>query len=86
MSTPEVIYKTDELIAQDIEAYLEQHQHKTLLRFITCAMAKQQLLIVNSGKAGRFVKINVARNAPVTNSACGRAMSCPTNSLGKFTS
>jgi len=36
MSTPEVIYKTDALIAEDIEAYLEVHQHKTLLRFITC--------------------------------------------------
>src|SRR5262245_82293 len=34
--TADVIYKTDALIAQDIEAYLEQHQHKTLLRFITC--------------------------------------------------
>jgi len=32
----EVIYKTDELIAQDIDAYLVQHQHKSLLRFITC--------------------------------------------------
>ena len=30
------IYKTDALIAQDIEAYLETHQHKTMLRFITC--------------------------------------------------
>jgi len=30
------IYKTDALIAQDIDAYLEQHQHKSLLRFITC--------------------------------------------------
>ncbi|CAN7148616.1 sulfate adenylyltransferase subunit CysN [Phenylobacterium sp. LjRoot219] len=29
-------YKTDDLIAQDIDAYLETHQHKTLLRFITC--------------------------------------------------
>ena len=29
-------YKTDELIAKDIDAYLEQHQHKSLLRFITC--------------------------------------------------
>jgi bifunctional enzyme CysN/CysC len=36
MKDPEVIYKTDALIAQDIEAYLEAHQHKTLLRFITC--------------------------------------------------
>ena len=34
MSEP--IYKTDALIAEDIDAYLEQHQHKTLLRFITC--------------------------------------------------
>jgi bifunctional enzyme CysN/CysC len=25
-----------DLIAEDIEAYLEQHQHKSLLRFITC--------------------------------------------------
>ncbi|MBB5986148.1 sulfate adenylyltransferase subunit CysN [Sphingobium lignivorans] len=30
------IYKTDALIAQDIDAYLSQHQHKSLLRFITC--------------------------------------------------
>ncbi|HEX8257629.1 MAG TPA: sulfate adenylyltransferase subunit CysN [Allosphingosinicella sp.] len=29
-------YKADELIAEDIGAYLEQHQHKSLLRFITC--------------------------------------------------
>ncbi len=30
------VYKTDALIAQDIDAYLDLHQHKTLLRFITC--------------------------------------------------
>jgi bifunctional enzyme CysN/CysC len=30
------IYKTDSLIAEDIDAYLETHQHKSLLRFITC--------------------------------------------------
>ncbi|MBP6030336.1 MAG: sulfate adenylyltransferase subunit CysN [Sphingobium sp.] len=30
------IYKTDALIAEDINAYLETHQHKSLLRFITC--------------------------------------------------
>jgi len=29
-------YVTDTLIAEDIEAYLELHQNKTLLRFITC--------------------------------------------------
>lgn len=29
-------YKTDTLIAADINAYLEAHQHKSLLRFITC--------------------------------------------------
>lgn len=29
-------YQTDALIAEDIEAYLEGHQHKTMLRFITC--------------------------------------------------
>jgi bifunctional enzyme CysN/CysC len=29
-------YKTDDLIATDIDAYLEAHQHKSLLRFITC--------------------------------------------------
>jgi bifunctional enzyme CysN/CysC len=34
MSGP--IYVTDALIATDIEAYLEEHQHKSLLRFITC--------------------------------------------------
>lgn len=30
------IYKTDTLIAENIEAYLEVHQHKTMLRCITC--------------------------------------------------
>ncbi len=37
-STPSTdpIYVTDALIAEDIDAYLEQHQHKTMLRFITC--------------------------------------------------
>jgi len=30
------VYQTDALIAEDIDAYLEQHQHKSLLRFITC--------------------------------------------------
>jgi bifunctional enzyme CysN/CysC len=32
----DVVYKTDALIASDIDAYLDQHQHKSLLRFITC--------------------------------------------------
>ncbi|KEO55941.1 sulfate adenylyltransferase subunit CysN [Thioclava pacifica] len=36
MTTKDPIYKTDALIAQDIDAYLEAHQHKTMLRFITC--------------------------------------------------
>jgi bifunctional enzyme CysN/CysC len=31
-----VIYKTDDLITSDIDAYLDVHQHKSLLRFITC--------------------------------------------------
>jgi len=30
------VYKTDALIAEDISAYLDQHQNKGLLRFITC--------------------------------------------------
>ncbi|MFC0306607.1 sulfate adenylyltransferase subunit CysN [Rhizorhabdus histidinilytica] len=30
------VYKVEALIAEDIDAYLELHQHKTLLRFITC--------------------------------------------------
>ncbi|ASK87013.1 sulfate adenylyltransferase subunit CysN [Sphingorhabdus sp. SMR4y] len=30
------VYKTDALIAEDIDAYLAQHQNKELLRFITC--------------------------------------------------
>jgi bifunctional enzyme CysN/CysC len=34
MSTPQ--YQADRLIAEDIDAYLHQHQHKSLLRFITC--------------------------------------------------
>ena len=34
--TADPVYRTDALIAEDIDAYLEQHQHKSLLRFITC--------------------------------------------------
>ncbi len=30
------VYETDDLIASNIEAYLDVHQHKSLLRFITC--------------------------------------------------
>ena len=29
-------YATDQLIADDIDAYLDRHQHKSMLRFITC--------------------------------------------------
>ena len=36
MSDKDVIYQTDALIAEDIGAYLESHQHKSMLRFITC--------------------------------------------------
>ncbi|SMO99130.1 adenylylsulfate kinase /sulfate adenylyltransferase subunit 1 [Thalassovita litoralis] len=35
-STTDPIYKTDALISEDIDAYLETHQNKTMLRFITC--------------------------------------------------
>ncbi len=35
METPSSFH-TDALIAEDIDAYLEAHQHKSLLRFITC--------------------------------------------------
>jgi bifunctional enzyme CysN/CysC len=34
--TEEPVYVVDKLIAEDIDAYLEQHEHKTMLRFITC--------------------------------------------------
>ncbi|NML05739.1 sulfate adenylyltransferase subunit CysN [Sphingomonas sp. G-3-2-10] len=36
MTTKDSAYHTDALIAEDIDAYLDQHQHKSLLRFITC--------------------------------------------------
>ena len=37
IDTPDsTTYQTDALIAEDIDAYLETHQHKTMLRFITC--------------------------------------------------
>jgi len=36
MSDADVIYKTDALIAEDIDAYLDQHHNKSMLRFITC--------------------------------------------------
>jgi len=35
-TTQESSYRTQDLIAEDIDAYLVQHQHKSLLRFITC--------------------------------------------------
>lgn len=36
MSEADPIYQTDALIAEDIDAYLKAHEHKTMLRFITC--------------------------------------------------
>lgn len=36
MTQHDTIYRTDALIAEDIQAYLDIHQHKTMLRFITC--------------------------------------------------
>ncbi|MFC3101915.1 sulfate adenylyltransferase subunit CysN [Altererythrobacter lauratis] len=36
MTSTEPVYQADALIAEDIDAYLAQHQNKTLLRFITC--------------------------------------------------
>ena len=35
-TTADPVYQTDALIAEDIDAYLDTHQHKTMLRFITC--------------------------------------------------
>lgn len=35
-ATQESAYRTEALIAEDIDAYLDRHQHKTMLRFITC--------------------------------------------------
>ena len=35
-ATQDSVYQTEALIAEDIDAYLDQHQHKTMLRFITC--------------------------------------------------
>ncbi|MGB3738428.1 MAG: sulfate adenylyltransferase subunit CysN [Pontixanthobacter sp.] len=34
--TPDTAYRTDALVADDIDAYLDRHQNKSLLRFITC--------------------------------------------------
>ncbi|MDO7842125.1 sulfate adenylyltransferase subunit CysN [Sphingomonas immobilis] len=36
IASAESAYQVDALIAEDIDAYLVQHQHKSLLRFITC--------------------------------------------------
>ncbi|MXP26724.1 sulfate adenylyltransferase subunit CysN [Altererythrobacter indicus] len=36
IQTQDPVYKTDALIAEDIDAYLDIHQNKGLLRFITC--------------------------------------------------
>ena len=36
MADADANYVADTLIARDIDAYLHAHQHKTLLRFITC--------------------------------------------------
>ncbi|MFC3096846.1 sulfate adenylyltransferase subunit CysN [Alteraurantiacibacter palmitatis] len=36
MTATDPAYVTDALIAEDIDAYLAQHQNKSLLRFITC--------------------------------------------------
>ena len=36
MTTQDSSFHPDALIAEDIDAYLDRHQHKSLLRFITC--------------------------------------------------
>ena len=36
MDSQDPAYRTDALIAENIDAYLDQHQNKDLLRFITC--------------------------------------------------
>ncbi len=36
MATDEAVYRTDALIAEDIDRYLQVHQRKTMLRFLTC--------------------------------------------------
>ncbi len=36
LNAQDPVYVTDALIAEDIDAYLLKHQHKTMLRFITC--------------------------------------------------
>ncbi|WP_426000031.1 sulfate adenylyltransferase subunit CysN [Caulobacter sp. DWR1-3-2b1] len=36
LNTKDSVYQTEALIAEDIDAYLAAHQHKTMLRFITC--------------------------------------------------
>ena len=36
MTTQNPKFKPDALISEDIDAYLETHQHKSMLRFITC--------------------------------------------------
>ncbi|WP_298017967.1 sulfate adenylyltransferase subunit CysN, partial [uncultured Parasphingopyxis sp.] len=36
MANADTSYRPDALIAEDIDAYLDTHQHKSLLRFITC--------------------------------------------------
>ncbi|EJL24423.1 sulfate adenylyltransferase subunit CysN [Novosphingobium sp. AP12] len=36
IETKDAVYVTDQLIADDIDAYLVSHEHKTMLRFITC--------------------------------------------------
>jgi len=36
MTVQDPSYKTDARISENIEAYLETHKHKTMLRFITC--------------------------------------------------
>ncbi|UOA16520.1 sulfate adenylyltransferase subunit CysN [Sulfitobacter dubius] len=36
MTTTDTFYKPDSLVSENIDAYLQMHQHKTMLRFITC--------------------------------------------------
>ena len=43
-------FVTDTLIAQDIDAYLTKHQHKTMLRFITCGSVDDDRFPLASGQ------------------------------------
>ena len=72
-------YVTDALIAEDIDAYLELHQNKGLLRFITCGSVDDDRFPLAEGEVPveRSVRFRTLGCYPLTGAVESKATTLP---------